>query len=153
MRERSSVYNASAMSPARRASNTCTVMPNPCAAASTALSCRVPVLGSHNSPMPESVGTDSMSSCRHFALKSGKSRNTPVMAARACKACHKAIGHRIAFQVDRNHGNARGGAGCRLHGGRGGRHDGVDVIVHEVRRQSRQTRYLPVGKTHDYLDT
>jgi hypothetical protein len=30
-------------------------------------------------PTPASVGTDSMSNCRHFALKSGKSRNTPVM--------------------------------------------------------------------------
>src|SRR5262249_3397027 len=59
------------MSAARRASNTCTRMPNPCAAVSTALSCRAPVVGSHSTPTPESVGTVSMRSCRHFALKSG----------------------------------------------------------------------------------
>src|SRR5262245_48386546 len=52
------------MSAARRASHTCTRMPNPCAAVSTALSCRAPVVGSHSTPTPESVGTVSMRSCK-----------------------------------------------------------------------------------------
>src|SRR5258708_149736 len=53
-------------------------MPNPFTASWTVLSCKEPVVGSHRTPTPESVGTHSMSSCKHFALKSGKSRNTPV---------------------------------------------------------------------------
>src|SRR5437870_1815796 len=44
----------------------------------TDLGSREPVHGSYYSPMPESCSMHSMRSCRHFALKSGKSRNTPV---------------------------------------------------------------------------
>src|SRR5262249_8506110 len=66
------------MSAARRVSNTCALMPNPRAASWTAFNCNEPVVGSQRTPTSESVGTDSISSCRHFALKSGKSRNTPV---------------------------------------------------------------------------
>jgi hypothetical protein len=34
------------------------------------------------SPIPERLGTASLSSCKHFAAKSGKSRNTPVTLLR-----------------------------------------------------------------------
>ena len=37
-----------------------------------------PVVGSHRTPMPPNAGADLMRICKHFAPKSGKSRNTPV---------------------------------------------------------------------------
>src|SRR5262245_8775546 len=140
------------MSAARCASNTCTTMPNPCAAASTALSCRAPVVGSHSTPTPESVGTDSMSNCRHFALKIGKiQEHTGDVTARAREASDKAAGYRITFQVDGDHWNAVRGAGCGLNSGRGGCYDGVDSIVDQVRRECRQARNVTIGKTDDYF--
>src|SRR5215471_14140367 len=139
------------MSAARRASNTCTRMPNPCAAVSTALSCRAPVVGSHSTPTPESVGTVSMRSCRHFALKSGKSMNTPVTLPPGRARLLTKPRHRITFQVDRDDRNARRGAGCRLNSGRGDCHDGIDSIVNQPCRERRQARYVPIGKTDYYL--
>src|SRR5260221_5417257 len=128
-------------------------MPNPFAASWTVLSCKEPVVGSHRTPTPESVGTHSMSSCKHFALKSGKSRNPPVtVPARAAKASDEAGGYRITLQVDRDHWNARRCAGCRLDSGRGCRNDGVGSIVDQVRRECRQARNVPIGKTDDYLE-
>ena len=57
-------------------------IPIPRAAAWTAASCNEPVVGSHRTPIPERLGTASLSSCKHFAAKSGKSRNTPVTLLR-----------------------------------------------------------------------
>ena len=41
--------------------------------------CTGPVTGSHSTAIRESLGLFSTSSSIHFAVKSGKSRNTPVM--------------------------------------------------------------------------
>src|SRR5437879_675631 len=141
------------MSAARRASNTCALIPNPCAAAWTALSCREPVLGSHRTPTPESVGADSMSNCRHFALKSGKSRNTPVtLPPGRARLATKPLATGSLSRSIASTGNVRRGAGCRLNSGRGNCHDGIDSIVDQVRRECRQARNVPIGKTDDYLE-
>ena len=87
--------------------------------------------------MPESAGADSTSSCRHFALKSGKSKNTPItLPPRTSKAFDPSAGHRIALKVNRYHRNIRSGASCRLYGGRASSQDRIHAVVHQIGCQS-----------------
>src|SRR6516162_2270680 len=78
--------------------------------------------------------------------------HTSDVTARARKASDKAAGYRITLQVDRNHWNARRRTGCRLDSGRGCRHDDVNSIADQLRRECRQARNVPIGKTDDYLE-
>src|SRR6266496_2789507 len=54
------------------------------AACSTAFFCVWPLAGSHRTATRESLGLLSFSSSSHFAVKSGKSRKTPVMLPPGC---------------------------------------------------------------------
>ena len=74
------------------------------------------------------------------------------VAARARKAGDQTAGHRIAFKVDRDYGNAARGAARRLHGRRACRQDGVDLLIDQVRRERRQARQISVGETDGHLD-
>src|SRR5215472_8613426 len=79
--------------------------------------------------------------------------HTADVAARARKARDQAAGPRIGFKVDRDYGNAGGGAGCCLQGRRSYCHYGIHSVVDEVGCQCRQTREIAVGKTDNQLDT